>query len=64
MCEPYDLRYPNTLVFALESKSVQNLHITPLGFQLGFSRGLLGFFTLLGFGCHSSSLMVISYDHF
>ena len=29
ICEPYDLRYPNSLVFALRSKSVQNLHITP-----------------------------------
>jgi hypothetical protein len=28
-CEPYDLRYPNSMVFALRSKSVQHLHITP-----------------------------------
>jgi hypothetical protein len=29
ICEPHDLRYPNSMVFALRSKSVQNLHITP-----------------------------------
>jgi hypothetical protein len=29
ICEPYELRYPNTLIFALRSKSVQKLHITP-----------------------------------
>jgi hypothetical protein len=28
-CELYDLRYPNSMVFALMSKSVQHLHITP-----------------------------------
>jgi hypothetical protein len=28
-CELYDLRYPNSTVFALRSKSVQHLHITP-----------------------------------
>jgi hypothetical protein len=28
-CELYDLRYPNSMVFALRSKSVQHLHITP-----------------------------------
>jgi hypothetical protein len=38
MCEPYDLRYPNTLVFALGSKSVQNLHIW--GFPFGVFSGL------------------------
>jgi hypothetical protein len=31
---------------------------------LGFSVVFLGFLALLGFGCHSGSLMVISYDHF
>ena len=29
ICEPYDLRYPNSMVFALRSKSGQHLHITP-----------------------------------
>jgi hypothetical protein len=28
-CEPYDLRYPNTLVFALGSKRAQILHLAP-----------------------------------
>jgi hypothetical protein len=27
--EPYNLRYPNPMVFALRSKSVQHLYITP-----------------------------------
>jgi hypothetical protein len=27
--EPYDLRYPNFMVFALRSKNVYILHITP-----------------------------------
>jgi hypothetical protein len=27
--EPYDLRYPNSMVFVLRSKSGQHLHITP-----------------------------------
>jgi hypothetical protein len=40
MCEPYALGYPNSLVFALRYKSVQNLHITPYGFNPGFFRGL------------------------
>jgi hypothetical protein len=40
ICEPFDLRYPNSMVLALRFKSVQHLHITPLGFSLGFSRGL------------------------
>jgi hypothetical protein len=35
ICEPYDLRYPNSMVFALGSKSVQHLHITPRVFILG-----------------------------
>jgi hypothetical protein len=29
ICELYDLRYPNFMVFALRSKNVQHLHITP-----------------------------------
>jgi hypothetical protein len=29
MCETYDLWCSNTLVFALGSKSAQNLHLTP-----------------------------------
>jgi hypothetical protein len=29
ICEPYDSRYPNSIVFALRSKSGQYLHITP-----------------------------------
>jgi hypothetical protein len=32
ICEPYDLRYPNTLVFALGSKSVHIFTYNPLGF--------------------------------
>jgi hypothetical protein len=44
-CEPYDLRYPNSMVFPLRSKSVQNLQITPLGFQSRvFQWYLYGFF--------------------
>jgi hypothetical protein len=27
--KPYDLRYPIFMVFALRSKSMQHLHITP-----------------------------------
>jgi hypothetical protein len=44
ICEPYDLRYPDSMVFALGSKSVQHLHITPYGFSVGFSRGLFRVF--------------------
>jgi hypothetical protein len=40
----YDLRYPNFMVFALRSKSVQHLHKTPYGFNLGFSRDLFRVF--------------------
>jgi hypothetical protein len=29
MCEPYVLEGPKSIVFALRSKSGQNLHITP-----------------------------------
>jgi hypothetical protein len=65
MCEPYALGYPNSLVFALRSKSVQNLHITPYGFSPGLSRGLFRvFLVLLGFECYLSSLSGISYDYF
>jgi hypothetical protein len=28
-CEPYDMRYPISMIFALRSKSGQHLHITP-----------------------------------
>jgi hypothetical protein len=58
------LRYPNTFVFALGSKSVPNLHIIPRVSTQGFLGVFLGFLTLLGFGCHTSPLMVISYGHF
>jgi hypothetical protein len=34
MCETYDLRCPNTLDFALWSKSVQDLHIAPPGVSI------------------------------
>jgi hypothetical protein len=43
-CEPYDLRYPNSMFFALRSKSVHILQITPWGFSLGFSRVLFRVF--------------------
>jgi hypothetical protein len=29
ICEPYDLRYPNFMIFALRSKSVHIFKITP-----------------------------------
>jgi hypothetical protein len=32
-CELYDLRYPNSMVFALRSKSVHIFIDNPLGFQ-------------------------------
>jgi hypothetical protein len=50
ICEPHDLWYPNSMVFALRSKSVQNLHITRVSVQ-GFPVIYLGFLVLLGFGC-------------
>jgi hypothetical protein len=63
ICEPYDLRYPNRLVFALRSKSVQHLHKTPEVSIQGFPGVYLGFLALLGFGCYQISLKVISYDY-
>ena len=33
ICEPYDLRYPNVMMFALRSKSVHIFTDNPLGFQ-------------------------------
>jgi hypothetical protein len=33
ICEPYDLRYHNSMVFALRSKSVHIFTDNPLGFQ-------------------------------
>jgi hypothetical protein len=44
MCETYDLRCPNTLVFALWSKSAPILHLAPYGSNLGFSTGLFRVF--------------------
>jgi hypothetical protein len=64
ICEPYDLRYPNSMVFALRSKSGQHLHITPRVSIWGFHWYYLGFLALLGFGCHLSPLMVTFYDHY
>jgi hypothetical protein len=52
------------MVFTLRSKSVQHLHITPYGFNLGFPGVHLGFLALLGFGCHISPLMVTFYDYY
>jgi hypothetical protein len=64
MCEPYALEYPKSMVFALGSKSGQNLHIPPRVSIWGFQWPFLGFLVLLGFECHLSPLMVISHDHF
>jgi hypothetical protein len=44
MCEAYDFRFPNTLVFAPWSKCAPILHLAPYGFNLGFSKGLLRVF--------------------
>jgi hypothetical protein len=44
MCEPCALGCPNTMIFVLGSKSGQHLHITPYGFNPGFSRGLFRVF--------------------
>jgi hypothetical protein len=63
MCQPYDLSYSNTLVFALGSKSMQNLHITPRVSIWGFS-GPFRVLALLELECHLSPLMVISYEYF
>jgi hypothetical protein len=64
MCEPYALGYPNSMVFALGSKSVPNLHITPRVSIQGFLGVCLGFLVLLGFVYHLSPLSGISYDYF
>jgi hypothetical protein len=64
ICEPYDLRYPNSMVFALRSKSVQHLHITPRVLIQGFPGVYLGFLVFLGIGCHLCPLMVTFYNHF
>jgi hypothetical protein len=61
-CELYDLRYPNSMVFALRSKVCTFLQITPRVSVQGFLGVYLGFLALLGFGCHLSSLMVTFYD--
>jgi hypothetical protein len=42
--EPYDLRYPNSMVFALRSKSAQYLHKTPYVSVQGFPEVYLVFF--------------------
>jgi hypothetical protein len=62
--ELYDLRYPNSMVFALRSRSVQHLHITPRVSVQGFPEVYLGFLALLWFGCHLSRIMVTLYDHY
>jgi hypothetical protein len=49
ICEPYDFRYPNFMIFALRSKSVHIFTNNPLGF---LSRVYLGFLAPLGFGCY------------
>jgi hypothetical protein len=47
------------MIFALGSKSVQNLHITPLGFQFGVFSGL---FRVSGTSRVSMSLRFIHGD--
>jgi signal transduction protein with GAF and PtsI domain len=64
ICELYDLMYPNSMVFALRSKSVQHLHITPRVSVQGFLEVYLGFLALLGFGCYQILLELMSHDHF
>jgi hypothetical protein len=64
ICEPYDLRYPISMIFALRSKSVHILQITPRVSVQGFLGVYLGFLVLLGFGYHLCSLMVTFYDHY
>jgi hypothetical protein len=64
ICEPYDLRYPISMIFALRSKMCTLLQITPRVLVQGFSGAYLGFLVLLGFGCYLSPSMVTFYDHF
>jgi hypothetical protein len=64
ICEPYDLRYPNFMIFALRSKSGQHLHITRRVSVQGFPGVYLWFSVLLGFGYHLSPSMVTFYDHY
>jgi hypothetical protein len=63
-CELYDLRYPNSMVFALRSKVCTFLQITPRVSVQGFPRVYLGFLAPLGFGCYLSPAMVTFYDHY
>jgi hypothetical protein len=44
ICEPHDLRYPISMIFALRSKMCILLQITPYGFSPGFFRGLFRVF--------------------
>jgi hypothetical protein len=64
ICELFDLRYPNSMVFALRSKNVQHFYRQPPRVSIQGFRGVyLGFLVLLGFGYHLSPLMVTFYDH-
>jgi hypothetical protein len=43
-CEPFDMRYPIAMIFALRSKMCTFLQITPKGFSPWFFRGLFRVF--------------------
>jgi hypothetical protein len=64
ICEPYDLRYPNFMIFALRSKSVHIFTNKSLGFLSRVFQGLFRVFGTTRDWMLSNPLRVTFHDHY